>query len=130
MNVQPRLVLDYMDMAQMDAMGTKSFRRIRVELWKELGLCMHQDDPMLGSQSTWVISHHISGRRILKNIWDRKEAMDWLMKLRVVLSDWRLPHGTFMNMVGKEPIVEQVLSMQQEIDGGINVHTATSETSQ
>lgn len=84
MNLQPKLKNTFMDMALMDAMGTKSFKRIDVELWEQVGLCIH-----VTNGEAWKISHYQSGRGVLKRLKDRSQAIEYLMVLRTVLSDWR-----------------------------------------
>ena len=117
MNIQPRLVLIDMDMARMDVFGTKSYVRMKVELWQEVGLAVHQLEPMNGQYSEWRVSHYGSGRSVLKNMWDRREAIKWMMALRNILVDWRLSYEQFVGMQGRTLIVEQVLLLQNKIDG-------------
>ena len=117
MNIQPRLVLIDMDMARMDVFGTKSYVRMKVELWQEVGLAVHQLEPMNGPYSEWRVSHYGSGRSVLKNMWDRREAIKWMMELRVVLSDWRHSYEHFIMLGSKTPIIEQIISIQHCIDG-------------
>ena len=114
MNIRPRLEVAEMDIAMMNAMGVKSYVRTNVELWKEVGLCVHRFDDE--EYHEWRVSHYDSGRLIVKRIWDRKEAIRTMMQLRTILLDWRAPYEQMMQMAGQRPIMERVVALQYLID--------------
>lgn len=112
MVIQPRLKVVLMDKVMCDAIGTKSVIRIHVELCEPLGLCIHLDE-----YEGWKVSHYLTGRVILKRLDSRVQAIEYMMKLRVVRLDWKQTYEQFIKISETTPIIEQVLSLQDEIDG-------------
>ena len=124
MNLQPRLTLTDMDMAQCDVLGTMSYKRVRVELWKEVGIALHwyEHRGIIGSlqndgyECGYRISHYQSGRSVLKRIKGRSQAIAYMMELHAVLSDWRGTYDQMISISNTMPIVERVISLQDKID--------------
>ena len=118
MNLQPRLVLVEMDMKRCNVFGVISHVRIPVELWKEVGLCIHTyiNHTTEEYENGYRISHYQSGRVILKRLVNKKQAIEYMMKLRVVRSDWKQTYEQFMTLAGTTPIIEQVIALQDHID--------------
>ena len=123
MNLQPRLVLVEMDMKRCTVFGIISHVRIPVELWKEVGLCFHTyiNHTTEEYENGYRISHYQSGRMILKRLKNRKQAIEYMMKLRVVRSDWKQTYEQFITLAGTTPIVEMIISLQDKIDEKINI---------
>ena len=121
MNLQPRLVSVSMNMKRCNVFGVIDHIRIPVELWKEVGLCLHTyinyttEEYENGNR----ISHYQSGRAILKRLVDKKQAIEYMMKLRVVRSDWKQTYEQFITLAETTPIVEQIISLQDYIDTDI-----------
>ena len=118
MNLQPRLVLVEMDMKRCTIFGVISHVRIPVELWKNVGLCLHTYINHMTEEyeNGYRISHYQSGRVVLKRLKDREQAIEYIMKLRVVRSDWKQTYEQFITLAGTTPIVEQMISLQDHID--------------
>ena len=121
MNLQPRLVLVEMDMKRCNVFGVISHVRIPVELWKEVGLCIHTyiNHTTEEYENGYRISHYQSGRVVLKRLVNKKQAIEYMMKLRVVRSDWKQTYEQFITLAGTTPIVEQVIALQEYIDTNV-----------
>lgn len=116
MSIQPRLKKTFMDVAMCDVRGVLSHKRVDAELWERVGLAIHRSEEM--EVREWKISHYESGRVVLKQMKSRKQAIEYLVVLRTVLSDWRLTYEQFLSMAGKTPMVEHVISLQDKINNG------------
>lgn len=121
MNIQPRVISVDMDMKRCNAFGVISHVRISVELWKEVGLCIHTyiNHTTEEYENGYRISHYQSGRMILKRLKNRKHAIEYMMKSRVVRSDWKQTYEQFITLAGTTPIVEQMIALQEYIDTDI-----------
>ena len=108
MNLQPRIVSVNMDMKRCNASGIISHVRIPVELWKEVGLCIHTyvNHTTEEYEHGYRISHYQSGRVVLKRLKDRGQAIKYMMSLRIVRSDWKQTYEQFITLAGTTSIVE------------------------
>ena len=118
MNLQPRVVSVDMDMKWCNIFGVISHVRIPVELWKEVGLCIHMyiNHTTEEYENGYRIFHYQSGRVVLKRLKNRKQAIGYMMSLRVVRSDWKQTYEQFITLAGTTSIVEQVSILQDHID--------------
>lgn len=86
-----------------------SHKKIEVEVWSTVGLSLHKDEKFI---KQWVISHHKSGRRVLKDIPTRKMAIEYMIRLRKV-ADWNMSLQELMK--DRARLEKQVKAMQKEI---------------
>ena len=95
-----------------------------VMLWKDVGLCIHQDSYIQGlSQglSRYTISHFNSGKLILKNIKTREQATTYMQRVHdEITEDWtftleeweKVDQETKLNIkVGVDTLQQEVLQM-------------------
>lgn len=110
MNMQPRLILTDMYIRQCTPSDVVSYKCVQIELWKEVGMALHQYEHGYG------ISHYPTGISILKKLKDRSQAIVYMMELHAVLSDWRGTYDQMVAIASTMPIVERVISLQHKID--------------
>ena len=120
MKLLPRLVKSEMWMVCIGEMGSISHKKVDVELWGSVGLCIHEYNDTIDK---WRISHMQSGRSILRYIKNREQAIEYLMKVKEwetiegLNINWHMTEEQLKRLHYQEEIRGMLLGLQKEISG-------------
>jgi len=121
MKLQPRLVKAEMWMVCSGEIGSISHKKVDVELWASVGLCIHSYSDELTDK--WRISHMESGRSILRHMNSREQAIEYMLKINNWKSveklqvDWHMTEEQLKRLHYQEEIKGMLLGLQKEISG-------------
>ncbi len=101
----------------------QGMKKVTVQLWEGVGLCVHEYNDDTVGEYTWRITHAESGRAILRHIANKQEALQYMMRLRNWISvegktvPWMLTEVQLKSLYYYEEILHMILNLQQEISG-------------
>lgn len=105
----PHLEQAMMQISVYDSINRKRRFKKYVFLWKEKGLCLHQDGKL------WIISHYQSGKRVLSNLLSRSEAIAYMMELDKIVDDWLFTQEELTESGVSEELGRKVKDLQCKI---------------
>lgn len=124
--LKPKLITTTMDMPTVWKISPDliSHFHVKVELWEEVGLCIHPELSLIGKSAVqslekWSVSHYQSGWFIFQGLKTRDESIRLMMELRkYVMPDWRLTVEQIRARDDFQKIQQSVLNMRESNNVG------------